>query len=161
MEALAAMCKLEYPRLVGMLGLYCGDADVAEDLTQEALIRLCQNWRKVSRMDAPERWLQRVAINLAHSYYRHKAIEHRALGLIGARKDLPGAGDARIEILELLKNLPHRQKTALLLHYYLDLPVREVAHMMQVPEGTAKTLLHRATKALEKDPTVTEAKSGI
>jgi predicted RNA polymerase sigma factor len=56
MEAVASMCKLEYQRLVGMLGLYCGDADVAEDLTQEALIRLCQNWRKVSRMDAPERW---------------------------------------------------------------------------------------------------------
>jgi RNA polymerase sigma factor (sigma-70 family) len=161
MEELAAMCKLEYPRLVGMLGLYCGDADVAEDLTQEALIRLCQNWRKVSRMDAPERWLHRVAINLAHSHYRRKAIEHRALGLIGGRRDLPGVNDARIEILELLKNLPHRQKTALLLHYYLDLPVREVAHLMQVPEGTAKTLLHRATKALEKDPTVTEAKSGI
>ena len=40
MEDLAAMCEREHPRLVGMLGLYCGDRDAAEDLAQDALVRL-------------------------------------------------------------------------------------------------------------------------
>jgi RNA polymerase sigma-70 factor, ECF subfamily len=160
MEDLDAMCQREYPRLVGMIGLYCGDANLAEDLAQEALIRLCRDWRKVSSMEAPEGWLHRVAINLAHSHYRRKAIERRAVSVLGARRSNADSADDRVETIDLLKNLPHRQKAAVLLHYYLDLPVREVAKMMQVPEGTAKTLIHRGTRALQADEGIGEAKSG-
>lgn len=161
MEELAAMCQHEHPRLVGMLGLYCGDRDVAEDLAQEALIRLCRDWRKVRKLDAPDRWLHRVAINLAHSHYRRKTIERRALSILGDRPPRRDVKDADIETLELLTNLPHRQKAALLLHYYLDLPVREVAQVMEIPEGTVKTLIHRGTRTLHGDPGVQEARSGI
>ena len=160
MEELTAMCEREHPRLVGMLGLYCGDRDAAEDLAQEALVRLCRDWRKVRKLDAPDRWLHRVAINLAHSHYRRRTIERKALSILGARPrtDLDPNND--LETLELLKNLPHRQKAALLLHYYLDLPVREVASVMEIPEGTAKTLIHRGTRALHGEPGIEEARSG-
>jgi RNA polymerase sigma-70 factor, ECF subfamily len=161
MEDLDSMCQREYPRLVGMIGLYCGDVNVAEDLAQEALIRLCRDWRKVSTMDAPESWLHRVAMNLAHSHYRRRAIERRAVRVLGARRSNTDTADARVETIDLLKSLPHRQKAALLLHYYLDLPVREVARMMQVPEGTAKTLIRRGTRALQADEGIGEARSGI
>jgi RNA polymerase sigma-70 factor (ECF subfamily) len=160
MEELTAMCEREHPRLVGMLGLYCGDHDVAEDLAQEALIRLCRDWRKVRKLDAPDMWLHRVAINLAHSHYRRKTTERRVLSILGNRPH-PRGTDAEIETLELLTKLPHRQRAALLLHYYLDLPVREVAQVMEVPEGTAKTLIHRGTRSLHGDPGVEEARSGI
>lgn len=159
MEELTAMCGREHPRLVGMLGLYCGDRDAAEDLAQEALIRLCRDWRRVRKLHAPDRWLHRVAINLAHSHYRRKSMERKALSILGARprRDLDPNSD--VETLELLKNLPHRQKTALLLHYYLDMTVPEVAQMMEIPDGTAKTLIHRATRALSIDPGVLEVHS--
>lgn len=156
MEELAAMCGREHPRLVGMLGLYCGDRDAAEDLAQEALIRLCRDWRKVRKLDAPEAWLHRVAINLAHSHFRRKRIERRAVSRIAARRTSEGSTD--VETLELLKQLPHRQKAALLLHYYLDLTVPETARVMEIPEGTAKTLIHRGTRALDADPSVMEVK---
>lgn len=161
MEDLSAMCHQEHARLVGMLGLYCGDPDVAEDLAQEALIRLCRDWRRVRKLDAPERWLHRVAINLAHSHYRRKAIERRALSLLGSqpREDLESHG--HVESLELLKNLPHRQKAALLLHYYLDMTVPEVAQVMEIPDGTAKTLIHRGTRALSTDPGVVEVRNEV
>ena len=158
LEQLAAMCEREHPRLVGMLGLYCGDADVAEDLAQEALIRLCRDWRRVRRLQAPERWLHRVAINLAHSYYRRKAIERKAFSVLGSRPPEKLEPDRHVESLELVKNLAHRQKTALLLHYYLDMTVPEVAQVMEIPHGTAKTLIHRATRALSSDPGVVEAR---
>lgn len=96
MEELTAMCEREHPRLVGMLGLYCGDAEVAEDLAQEALIRLCRDWRKVRKLDAPDRWLHRVAINLAHSHYRRKTTERRVLSILGNRPQ-PRGTDADIE----------------------------------------------------------------
>lgn len=159
MEELAAMCQQEHPRLVGMLGLYCGDRDVAEDLAQEALIRLCRDWRKVRRHEAPERWLHRVAINLAHSHYRRKGIEGRALSKLGSRPSTSETGNKDVDTLDLLKGLPHRQKAALILHYYLDLTVREIAHVMEIPEGTVKTLIHRGTRTLDADPGVQEARS--
>jgi len=144
-----------------MLGIYCGNLDVAEDLAQEALIRLCRDWRRVRRLHAPERWLHRVAINLAHSHYRRKAIERKALSLVRSRT-LQGSGsDMDVETLELLKNLPHRQKAAVLLHYYLDMSVPEVAQVMEIPEGTAKSYIHRATSALSIDPGIAEARDGI
>jgi RNA polymerase sigma-70 factor (ECF subfamily) len=153
------MCQQEHPRLVGMLGLYCGERDVAEDLAQEALIRLCRDWRRVRKLDAPERWLHRVAINLAHSHYRRKTIERRALSLLESRSRHETDLHRDIESLDLLKNLPHRQKAALLLHYYLDMTVPEVAQVMEIPDGTAKTLIHRATRALSADPGIEEVRN--
>jgi RNA polymerase sigma-70 factor (ECF subfamily) len=143
-----------------MLGLYCGDRDAAEDLAQEALVRLCRDWRKVRRLDAPEWWLHRVAINLAHSHYRRKATERRALSLLASREARGVEKETDIETLELLTSLSHRQRAAVLLHYYLDLPVREVASIMEIPEGTAKTLIHRGTRALQGEPGIEEARSG-
>jgi RNA polymerase sigma-70 factor, ECF subfamily len=161
MEELFAMCQQEHPRLVGMLALYCGDHDTAEDLAQEALIRLCRDWRRVRKFHAPERWLHRVAINLAHSHYRRKAIERRALSLLGSRPSPDSEPQRDVESLELLKNLPHRQKAALLLHYYLDMTVPEVAQVMEIPDGTAKTLIHRGTRALSHDPDLAEVRNEI
>jgi RNA polymerase sigma-70 factor (ECF subfamily) len=161
MEDLFGMCQQEHPRLVGMLGLYCGDHDVAEDLAQEALIRLCRDWSRVRKLHAPERWLHRVAINLAHSHYRRKAIERKALSLLGSRRRQESELQRDVESLELLKNLPHRQKAALLLHYYLDMTVPEVAQVMEIPDGTAKTLIHRGARALSADPGIAEVRNEI
>ena len=160
MEDLAAMCGQEHPRLVGMLGLYCGDRDAAEDLAQEALVRLCRDWRKVRKLDAPEWWLHRVAMNLAHSHYRRKRIERRVLSQLASREARGVEKGTDVETLELLTILPHRQRAAIILHYYLDLTVREVASVMEIPEGTAKTLIHRGTRSLQGEPGIEEARSG-
>lgn len=157
MDELSAMCESQYARLVGMLGLYCGDRYVEEDLAQEALIRLCRDWRKVRKLDAPERWLHRVALNLAHSHYRRRAIERRVTAIVSRQPRPVETTDPDIETLEILKGLPHRQKSALVLHYYMDLPVREVAQVMDIPQGTAKTLIHRGTRGPRADPTISEA----
>lgn len=161
MEDLTTMCRREYPRLVGVLGLYTGDPAVAEELAQETLIRLCRDWRRVRRLRAPDQWLQRVAINLAHSHYRRKSLERTKLSLLAAgsrRADLPPTD---IETLDLLKGLPHRQKAALILHYYLDFSVREAADVLEIPEGTVKTLVHRAIKALNENLEIGTVPNGI
>jgi DNA-directed RNA polymerase specialized sigma24 family protein len=43
---LAAFCRSEYPKLAGMLALYCGDRDLAQDLAKETIVRVIQNWKK-------------------------------------------------------------------------------------------------------------------
>lgn len=148
MDGLEVLCQSEYPRLVGMLGLYCGDAEGAEDLAQEALIRLCANWRRVRKMDAPEAWLRRVALNLAHSHYRRRAVERRVIEVVGRRRTGIEERSSDVETLELLRSLPHKQCAAILLHYYLDLTIRDAARVLDLPEGTVKTLIHRGTRKL-------------
>ena len=158
MDELAMTCRTQHPRLVGMLALYCGNQDVAEDLAQEALLRLCRDWRRVRKLDSPEAWLHRVAINLAHSFYRRRAIENRVRGLLRGRAvERTSQQAADVETLELLQPLPHRQRVALVLHYYLDMTVGDVARVMKVPEGTVKTLIHRGTERLRTSTSALEA----
>ena len=148
---LITFCEGQYPRLVGALGLYCGNRDVAEDLAQEALARVCANWDKVKRKDSPEAWAHRIGINLAHSYFRRRAAERRAV------KRLDGAASAeaettiqdRVALLDLIRRLPHRQRSAVILRYYLGFTIPEVARVLDCPDGTVKTLVHRAVKAME------------
>src|SRR5258705_12056680 len=65
-----SFCRGVHPRLVGAMTLYCGDGAAAEDFAQEALARAYRDWATVSQLDAPEAWAHRVAMNLAHSWYR-------------------------------------------------------------------------------------------
>ena len=70
-----AFCMRQNTALIRMLTLYCGDREVARDLTQETLSRAWVHWRKVRRMDRADLWLRRVAVNLAKSQFRHTKVE--------------------------------------------------------------------------------------
>lgn len=148
---LADFCRLEQRSLVEMLSLYCGDGLLAEELAQEALIRLCRDWHKVKRMENPRAWLQRVAINQANSYFRRKAAERRARGrLEGYARDLAVDSDtaAAMVVRQAVSSLPRRQKTVLVLHYFGDLSMGQVAGLMGCSENTAKSLARRGVAAL-------------
>lgn len=69
-DALAELTRDLHPRLVGMLVLYLGDRQTAEDLAQETLIRLHLKWPSVSRHPSPTAWASRVALNLASSWWQ-------------------------------------------------------------------------------------------
>jgi RNA polymerase sigma factor (sigma-70 family) len=149
-----AFCVEEHPRLVGSLSLYCGDRAVAEELAQDALARACRDWRKVRRMGAPGAWTHRVAINLANSYFRRAAAEIRAKRRLQeeqrAHTDSGLEPVAAVTIRAAVAALPRRQRAALILRYYVDLPVREVAVAMECPEGTVKTLTSKAIESLRR-----------
>lgn len=149
-----AFCVEEHPRLVGALSLYCGDRAVAEELAQDALSRACRDWRKVRNFAAPGAWTHRVAMNLANSYFRRRAAETRAKRRLqeeGRTGRDPGLDLAdALTIRTAITSLPRRQRSALILRYYLDLPVREVAAAMDCPEGTVKTLTSKAIASLRE-----------
>lgn len=150
---LVAFCREQYPRLVGMLGLYCGDRAVAEELAQEALTKAFRDWPAVCRKDDPSAWLRRVAINLANSYFRRKLVERRATARLESERlpDVDPDLTMVVSLRQAIAKLPRRQKTVLILHYYVDLPFPEVAAFMDIPLSTAKSLAARARGRLRSE----------
>ncbi|MGH2788256.1 MAG: SigE family RNA polymerase sigma factor [Actinomycetota bacterium] len=150
---LVAFCREQHPRLVGILGLYCGDRVVAEELAQEALTRTCRDWKRVRAKDDPGAWVSRVAINLANSFFRRKLAERRATARLEGQRRAGSEPDLSVSVSlrQAIAKLPPRQRMVLILHYYLDLPFSEVANYMDIPLSTAKSLSKRATARLRSD----------
>ena len=84
-------CRAHHRRLVGMLGLYCGDGDLADELAQEALVRLCRHWEELPTEGDAARWVNRVAFNLAKSTFRTRAVRRRVVDRYGPTLDPAGS----------------------------------------------------------------------
>ena len=153
-EAAGAFCAAQYPRLVGGLALYVGDHAVAEELAQEALLRAFRRWGRVERLDSPQAWVWRVAINLNNSHFRRRRAEQRASERL--RTSVEPAADDRdhawgLAVRQAVAALPQRQRTALILRYYLDLPVEEAARRMDASPDAVRSLTKRAVAALREE----------
>lgn len=150
---LTTFCESEYPKLVGLLGLWCGDRQVAEELAQETLARVWQRWPRVKTLDNPHAWTQRVALNLARSHVRRRFAEKRARDRsLDPRPERNEPSDiaTSTSLKAAISSLSKRKRSALILHYYLDLPFKDVAEIMEIPESTAKSLGRRAVQDLRK-----------
>jgi RNA polymerase sigma-70 factor (sigma-E family) len=161
-DDVTAFCTREWPRLVGSLSLFTGDGELAQELAQETLARVCRDWRKVSNLDAPGAWAHRVALNLARSHFRHRAVARRhgsRLAVAAARVDDPDTATT-IAVRNAVALLPLRQRTALVLRYFADLSVAETAEAMHCPEGTVKTLTRQAIIALRTTGLISDTDIG-
>jgi RNA polymerase sigma-70 factor (ECF subfamily) len=133
------------------LSLYTGDRYVAEELAQETLVRVCERWGEVQAMDAPGGWAHRVGFNLANSRFRRLSAERRARRRLDAVVDGPAHEIDTADALALraaVSDLAEPQRSVLLLRYYADLPVAEVATLLDCPENTVKTHARRAITRL-------------
>jgi RNA polymerase sigma factor (sigma-70 family) len=131
---------------------------VAQDLAQEAFVRLHQHWPRVRRMPSPQAWLSTVGINLARSWWRRHFAQQRAHRRLAARPGpapAPDPDDVRA-VRAAVAALPHRQRAALVLRFYAGLSVTETARQLGCAEGTVKSLTHRAVTALRARLTLDE-----
>jgi RNA polymerase sigma factor (sigma-70 family) len=128
-----------------------GDPDLAKELAQETVVRICRDWRRVEHMSAPGAWAHRVAVNLARSHARSLVVRRRVHAGLASEFDSPPATpdlDEALAVREAVAALPERQRTAVVLRYFADLSVRETASAMRCPEGTVKTLTYEAIRQL-------------
>jgi RNA polymerase sigma factor (sigma-70 family) len=145
----AGFCREIRDRLVGSLTLYCGDRGVAEELAQEALVRVWERWGTVSRMASPEAWTYRTAFNLASSWGRRRAAERRANRRVVV-DDLAVVPDtATVEaVRNAVAALPPKQRAAVVCRFYLAMTVAEAAETLDCAEGTVKSATHQALASL-------------
>jgi len=118
---------------------------------QEALARAWERSDRGERIDSLKAWVMVVSLNLTRSGLRRLRAERRARQRIApdvTRVDLE-AGE-RVDLQRALSGLPRRHREAIVLRYYLDLDVREIAFALHVPEGTVKSDLYRARTSLAR-----------
>jgi RNA polymerase sigma factor (sigma-70 family) len=146
----------DYPRVVGAVALISGNRPAAEDAVQEALARAWERSGRGEQIESLKAWVMTVALNQVRSGFRRSRAERRArqrsgpgawADQVGGLPSVPGAERA-VDVRRALLTLPRRQREATVLRYYLDLDVAEIARVLRINEGTAKTTLYRARRAL-------------
>jgi RNA polymerase sigma-70 factor (ECF subfamily) len=133
------------PDIAKALALALGDVDLAAEATDEAMARAYERWPNVSRLDRPEGWVYRVAMNWALSILRRRRRgEHRFYD----PKDtsLPVADP---DVHAALGELDVKHRTVIVCRHLLGWSVADTAAALRVREGTVKSRLSRATRILQ------------
>jgi RNA polymerase sigma-70 factor (ECF subfamily) len=143
-EEFRAFFAVEFPRLAGYCLRLLGDGQLARDTAQEALVRVWSRWVGVRD---PHAYVYLVATNLVRSEWRDRARrvdawKHVAQATSGTYVD----DDPTLR--DVVERLPDRLRVPVLLHYYADLPIAEVARLIRRPVGSVKQRLHEARQRL-------------
>lgn len=136
-----------YARLVGVLARVCDGREDAEEVVQEAFVRLVQRWPQVSRYDDPESWVRSVAFRLATSRWRKRRAGAAALLRLGPAPHVGPPGVDGVTVDAVLAALSPAHRAVLVLHYAVGLTVEEIACELAVAPGTVKSRLSRARAA--------------
>ena len=154
LEAFSQLAKAPFPRLDGVATLILRDLDRAQDAVQDALFRAWRDLRALRDPDAWDAWLHRLTVHACYDVARKERRRTRMEVQVEpdpatARTPDPTADIAERDWLgrELIR-LDIDQRAVIVLHYYLDLPVSEVAEILDIPYGTAASRLHRGLEVM-------------
>ena len=148
-----AMYQQHGQGLVRMVRLFVDDRNAAEDLVQEAFIRLARSAHKIDDHRKAGAYLRSIVLNLAR--------DHNRRGLVSLRHRLPlddreaSVEDTVVlaedhqEVVDALRTLPRRQRDCLILRYYDELGVDDIADTLGISRNSVKTHLTRGMAALE------------
>lgn len=157
---IAAIFRQEATSLVRLARLFVDDRDAAEDLVQEAFLRLRHSLGRLERQDRAVPYLRSIVLNLARDHNRRGlvSLRHRPrlrsdaefdMGVPSPDSDMILEEDQR-EVIEALRDLPRRQRDCVTLRYYLELPIAEIATTLELSQNSVKTHLQRGLAALER-----------
>jgi len=156
-EAQAAVTALYQVHAVGLIRLavvMLGDRAAAEDVVQDAFAGLYRRWDHLSGQDRALGYVRSSVLNGCRTRLRARVRDERlaaasppTLAAASAEQAVL-AGEEHAAVLAALRRLPHRQREALVLRYYLDLSESETAASMGIGRGTVKSTTFRALAAL-------------
>ena len=153
-DAFSVLVRAATPRLYGAAKLILRDPDRAQDAVQEALVLAWRHVRALRDPQAWDAWLYRLTVRsctrLAQANRRRDLVE---LAAVPGREpaiptDFPARLAERDHLGRELGRLPIDQRTVMVLHFYLDLPLTDIADILGIPAGTAKSRLHRGLATL-------------
>lgn len=141
--------RQEYRTAVSLAYGLSGSRTAAEEIAQEAFLAAHRRWSRLCDYDEPGLWLRRVVLNRSVSAVRRRIAEARAMTRLRARPRLPHVlPEHHEELWRAVRRLPSQQAKAIVLHYVDDCSVAQIASVLDCSQGTVKTHLHRARRAL-------------
>jgi RNA polymerase sigma-70 factor (ECF subfamily) len=151
-EAFASLAVAAGGRLHAVAHRFLRDIDLAEDATQQALLTV---WRDLPKLRDPARfdaWSYRLLVRACYAEARRTRRSASNLRLLPA--DEPMGADGLSTVIDRdqlergFRRLSIDHRAVVVLHHYLDLPLSEVAAALGVPEGTVRSRLHHAMRAM-------------
>jgi len=140
--------EAEHRRLVTALYLITGDPSEAEELSQEAMVRMYERWDRVRRMDSPTGYLYRTALNLHRSRVRRLAVAARHTARPVPHADPAAAAETRDIVDRLLASLPAGQRAALVLVEWRGMDSEEAGRTLGIEAVSVRVRVSRAKASL-------------
>jgi RNA polymerase sigma-70 factor (ECF subfamily) len=136
-------------RLLAVAHRILRDRDLAGDVTQEALVKIWQELPRLRDVDRFEGWAYRVLVNACRDEVRKRRPANLdLLEIDGWMPDASVSVSDRDQLERAFVHLSADQRSVVILHYYLDQSVAEIAAVVDVPVGTVRSRLHYAKRAL-------------
>jgi RNA polymerase sigma-70 factor (sigma-E family) len=151
-DSLTLLYSAHYRGLVRLAAYLTGDRDSAEEVVQDAYVKVLGRWGGLRDLDKGEAYLRQSVVNLSRSRLRHRVVVERH-----APAPMPDAASAeagamsrldRTAVVHALTELPRRQREAIVLRYYADLSEAQTAHAMGISAGAVKSHTSRGMAAL-------------
>jgi RNA polymerase sigma-70 factor (sigma-E family) len=148
------------PALLRYATVLTCDPHLAEDVVQEVLVRVHRKWRRIQSVPVPDAYVRRMITNQFLSWRRRKSFSEAPrppedmLELAPAVRDPASRIDDRDELLAQIATLPKRQRVALVLRYFCDLPDDEIAAVMGCRVVTVRSHISRALSTLRVTPSL-------
>ena len=146
-RALTAMYGTHYRSIVRIAALLAGDVRAAEDIAQDSFVAMYDSWSKLRDYDKALSFLLQFVVSRSRLVLRQPPVPGpRTPGL---PPDVPGGGPPEPSLVgSAIRALPHRQREALVLGFYLDLPDRQIAAAMRISRAAVKIHTARGIAAL-------------
>jgi RNA polymerase sigma-70 factor (ECF subfamily) len=147
------LTKPRLDRAYRLAGLLLGNSADAEDAVQDALANAWRSFEDLRDDDRFGAWLDRILVNACRDRLRRRhVIRFVPLDGINPEARDPFAGVlANDEVLRSITRLPLEERAIVVLHYWADLPLDEVAARLAIPLGTCKSRLHRALQRMRAE----------
>jgi len=143
LEGFDAFYRSTLPAMVRVATLIVGSRPTAEDLAQDAFVRVHAHWAGI---DDPAAYTHRAVVNACRSHLRRRVLERRHRASLA-----PDVAELEArELLDALAALPDRQRAAVVLRFYAGLSERETADALGCAPGTVGSLVHRALATLRQ-----------
>jgi RNA polymerase sigma-70 factor, ECF subfamily len=146
-----AFFEQHHDRLFRALWLMTRNRSEAEEIMQDAFLRLWERWDRVVSLPDPEGYLYRTAMNLWRSALRRAAVAVRRAVHQIQPDDEAGAVEARDAVARALAPLPPRQRAAVVLMDVLDMTSEQAGEVLRVQPVTVRVLAARARAALRRE----------
>ena len=134
--------------------LLVGDPEIAQDIAQEAFLRAFGRFANMRKPSSFSTYLKTTIVNLTRKHFRRRGLERLYLERLRARPVqhvAPPNVEQRQVVTQALLKVPERQRAALVLHYYEDMPEYQVAELLGVSEQAARSLVARGRKTLREE----------